>query len=133
MFSIRYAVMSSLVLVYLKGRPQSDVYLHDVHSHPLCGHALHVVDQPMNDFGAYEAVEWEAFLFWEQLYTGPESPSRAHTQTAEMRTTPPLSNNQSSTHHSGCIMISVHIKVAHHGYEGHIISLIIVNGKKIQF
>lgn len=45
-------------------------FLHDVYSHPLCGHTLHIVDQPMNDFGTYEAVEWEAFLFWEQLDTG---------------------------------------------------------------
>lgn len=52
------------------------LYLHDVHSHALRGHALHVVDQPMNDLRADKAVERQAFLLWEQLYTCPVTPKK---------------------------------------------------------
>ncbi|TNN28210.1 hypothetical protein EYF80_061641 [Liparis tanakae] len=47
-------------------------YLHDVYGHPLCGHALHIVHQPMNDLRANEAVEWEAFLLGQQLDARPD-------------------------------------------------------------
>ena len=50
---------------------QYNYYLHDIHSHPLCGHTLHIVDQPMNNLCADEAIEWKTLLLWEQLYTCP--------------------------------------------------------------
>lgn len=40
-------------------------YLHDIHCHPMCGHTLHVVDQPMNNLRADEAVGWQTLLLGE--------------------------------------------------------------------
>lgn len=47
------------------------LYLHDIHAHALRGHALHVIDQPVDDLSADEAVERETLLLRQQLYTRP--------------------------------------------------------------
>lgn len=46
-------------------------YLHHIYSHPLCSHALHVADQPMNGLSTDKAVEWQTFLLWQELHTCP--------------------------------------------------------------
>lgn len=50
---------------------QITLYLHDIQCHALRNKTFDVVDQPMNDLSADEAVQRQAFLLGEKLYTCP--------------------------------------------------------------
>ena len=65
-------------------------YLHDVHSHACCGHALNIANQPMDNLSTDEALEAQPLLFGQQLYSSAANEesnwseithTHAHTQT----------------------------------------------------